>query len=148
MLKKRPEQIVMLVIIALVIVAVVVLVLSFGRRVDTYDSKTPEGAAQAYLNATFEGDFDRAATFLEPTSDCDAADLDRAYLQNNARISLVETVTEASRSRVRISVEVSSGGPLGGVYREEHTLRLVESGGQWLLTGVPWPLYDCTTPNG
>lgn len=148
MLKKRPERILVVVIIALVIVAVAVLVLSVGRRVDTYDSSTPEGAAQAYLNAAFEGDFDKAATFFEPTSDCDAADLDRAYLQNNVRISLVETITEASRSRVRISVEISSGGPLGGVYREEHTLRLVQSDGQWLLTGVPWPLYDCTTPSG
>lgn len=145
---KRPERMVAVVVAALVVVAIAVLALSTGRRVTTYDQSTPEGVAQAYLKAAFDGDFDTAASFFEPDSDCEASDLDRAFLQQNARISLMEVVTEGDRSRVKISVELPSGGPLGDVYREEHTLRLVSTDDAWLLTGIPWPLYDCAPPRG
>jgi hypothetical protein len=34
--------------------------------------------------------------------------------------------------------------PLGGSeYAEEHTFRLTRAGGDWLITGAPWPLYVC-----
>jgi hypothetical protein len=130
----------------IVVAAVVVLAFSIGRNVTTYESGTPESVAQEYLTAAFDGDFDRAAEFFEPSSNCDADDLDRTYMQENARISLADTVVEGERARVRVAVEIPSGGPLGGFYREEHTLRLVKIDNAWLLTGVPWPLYDCTLP--
>jgi hypothetical protein len=111
--------------------------------VTEYDATTPEGVAQSYLTAAFDGDFDRAADHIEAGGDCDADDLDRAYIENSARISLVDTSIDGERARVRIAAEIPSGGPLGGFYREEHTLRLVRIDDQWRLTGVPWPLYDC-----
>lgn len=148
MTASRPERTLLVIVVALVIAAVAVLVLSTGRRVATYEIDTPEGVAQAYLDAAFDGDFDRAVSFFEPDSDCDASDLDRAFIQENARIGLIDVVTETERSRVRVSVEVPSGGPLGGYYREEHTLRLIRANDAWLLTGIPWPLYDCAPPRG
>jgi hypothetical protein len=137
-----------LIVVASIIVAAAVVVLAFsiGRNVTTYEAGTPESVAQEYLTAAFDGDFDRAAEFFEPSSNCDADDLDRAFIQDDARISLADTVVEGERARVRVAVEIPSGGPLGGFYREEHTLRLVRSDDAWLLTGVPWPLYDCTLP--
>lgn len=127
-----------------VIAGIVVLVFAVGRDVSSYDEGTPERAVQKYLTAAFDGDYDRAASLIESSSKCDAADLDRAYIQNNARIGLIESTVDGDRARVRLEVEFPSGGPLGGVYSEEHTIRLVKTAETWLLTGVPWPLYDCT----
>lgn len=126
-----------------VIAAIVVLALSLGRDVATYDPGTPEFAAQSYLDAVFDGDYDRAATHLDPASDCDVDDLDRAYISGDLDIRLIETVIDADRARVRISVADTTGGVIGGVFREERVLRLVRTANNWLLTGIPWPLFDC-----
>jgi hypothetical protein len=141
---RRPTTVVGVAVSVLALVAIVVLVFAVGRDVSTFDEGTPEWTVQQYLTAAFDGDTDRAASFIEPAGECDADDLDRAYIQDNARIGLVESVVDGDRARVRVDVEFPSGGPLGGVYSEEHTLRLVRSAGSWLLTGVPWPLFDCT----
>ena len=143
----RRQTIILSVVTAVIVVlAVVALVFSVGRNVTEYDDSSPEGVAQSYLTAAFDGDFDRAAEFFETGSTCDADDLDRAFIQDNARISLADVAVEADRARVRIAVEIPSGSPLGGYYSEDHTLRLVLTGDQWRLTGIPWPLYDCNEP--
>ena len=47
--------------------------------------------------------------------------------------------------QVRVDVVMSSGGPLdGSEYAEKHTFRLSRAGGDWLITGTPWPMYDCS----
>lgn len=142
---RRPTMVVVAVVSVVALSAIVVLVFAIGLDVATYEEGTPERVVQRYLTAAFDGDFDRAASFIDPTGECDADDLDRAYIQGDARIGLIESVVEGDRARVRVDVEFPSGGPLGGVYSEDHTLRLVRTPGSWLLTGVPWPLVDCTT---
>lgn len=144
---KRPTTVMVIIVTVIVALSIVALVFSLGRNVGSYEDGTPEAVAQDYLTATFDGDFDRAASLIDASSNCDADDLDRAYIDDSARISLVESVIEGNRARVRVNVELPSGGPIGGFFGEEHTLRLVRSGNGWVLTGVPWPLYDCTTPN-
>lgn len=146
MTTRRTTTVVVVTTLVVAVAAVVVLVFAVGRDVSTYDEGTPERVVQQYLNSAFDGDYDRAASLIEPSSQCDADDLDRAYIQDDARVGLVESVIEGDRARVRLDVEFPSGGPLGGVYSEEHTLRLVKSANSWLLTGVPWPLFDCTMP--
>jgi hypothetical protein len=143
---RRQTTVLIIVTAMIVALSVLVLVFSLGRNVTEYDSSSPEGVAQAYLAAAFDRDFDRAAEFFEADSDCDADDLDRTFIQDNARISLVDVSIDADRARVRVAAEIPGGGPLGGFYREEHSLRLVRVDGNWLLTGIPWPLYDCTNP--
>lgn len=130
----------------LLLVAIAVVSLTVGRQVTTYDVSLPEGVAQAYLQAAFDGDFDEAATFFEPDSECDASDLDRAFLQEDVRISLAGVDSDDERATVRITADIPDGGPFGGYYEERHTLRLVRVDDAWKLTGIPWPLYDCTTP--
>lgn len=138
----------MIVVALLVTAAVAVLALSLGRRVATYEPGSPEGIVQEYLTSALDGDFDRAASLLDPAGDCDASDLDRAFIQESARISLIEAATEGDRARVRVSVEIPSGGPLGGYFGEEHTIRLARTDTAWVITGIPWPLYDCNPPKG
>ncbi len=141
-----PNRVLAVVVGVLVLVAIAVISLTVGRGVTTYDITQPEGVAQAYLQAAFDGDFDEAATFFEPDSECDASDLDRAYIQNGVRISLSGVDGDAERSTVRITADVPNGGPFGGYYEERHTLRLIFVDDLWKLTGIPWPLYDCISP--
>lgn len=142
-----PNRVLAVVVGVLLLVALAVVSLTVGRGVTTYDITEPEGVAQAYLQAAFDGDFDEAATFFEPESDCDATDLDRAFLQNDVRISLAGVDTDDERATVRVTADIPDGGPFGGYYEERHTLRLVRVDEDWKLTGIPWPLYDCMTLN-
>jgi len=142
----RPNRRLAAIVVGVVALGVLTLVVSLGRNEVAYDPSSPESATQAYLRAALDGDFDAAAELLDPSGDCDASDLDRSYVPENVGVNLVQAVTEGDRSRVRIEVEYPSGGPFGEPGREEHTLRLVRIDGTWLLTGIPWPLYDCNRP--
>jgi hypothetical protein len=45
-----------------------------------------------------------------------------------------------------VQVELTMGGgdgPFGSGYRETATFQLTRAGSGWLLTGSPWPLFDC-----
>lgn len=143
---RRPNRILLIVVGVLAVVALAVVALTTGRDVTSYDLGSPEGVAQAYLQAAFDGDFDEAAGYFEPESDCDASDLDRAYIQDDVRVSLAGVDSDAERASVRITADIPDGGPFGGFYEERHTLRLVLVDDAWKLTGIPWPLYDCTSP--
>lgn len=80
---------------------------------------------------------------LSPEGVCTVTDVDRAYIVDTARVLLVDSSTEGTTAEVRVRVEIPSGSPLGDFMTEDHTFRLVNSNGTWLLTGIPWPLYDC-----
>jgi hypothetical protein len=55
----------------------------------------------------------------------------------------VGSETEGETATVTVEVTMSSGGPLDTEPAETHIYRLTRSGGDWLLTGTPWPLYFC-----
>jgi hypothetical protein len=141
-----PNRVVAAIVAGVVVVAAVVVGVTWGRTVTTYDLALPEGVAQAYLRAAFDGLFDEAASYFAPDSDCDASDLDRAFIQEEVRISLIDVSIDGDRSTVRIAADFPGGDPFGGSYEERHTLRLVQVEGMWKLTGIPWPLYDCNPP--
>lgn len=130
--------------IGLVIIAVaIVTVLSSTKSAVVVDRKTPAGSVQVYLKAILSGKNVEAATMLSPNSVCTIEDIDRAYVVDTARVLLVDSSTEGSTAEVRVRVEIPSGGPLGDFMTEDHTFRLSNVNGSWLLTGIPWPLFDC-----
>lgn len=140
----RPNRILAIVVGAMVVLAAVVVVLSANRSTADYDPGTPEGTVQAYLRAVTTGDYAEAATFLDPTGRCDVEDLDRAGSPDSARAYLVRTRVEGDTATVTVEVTLPSGAPLDTAgYSETHLFRLTRSGGDWRLTGTPWPLYSC-----
>lgn len=139
-----PNRVLLLIVGVLGLITVVVLALTVGRNVEQFELGTPEGVAQAYLKAAFDGDFDEAASYFAIDSECDATDLDRAFLQEDVRVSLVEVTTTGDKGTVRINAEIADGSPFGGYYEEQHSLRVVREDNSWKLTGIPWPLYDCS----
>lgn len=131
--------------IVVAIIAVVALVVLIVGKQDTVqlDRATPEGTVQEYLNAVVAGDFDSAAQKFDSESSCKAEDLDKAYFDSDVRISLVNSTETSTGAVVRVQIESPSGAPLGGYYGEEHTLRLVKADSGWLISGIPWPMYEC-----
>ena len=134
-------------LLALVIGAISVLaifvVLTANQETKQLDPGTPEGVVQKYLSSVIAGDFESALKNLEPTSKCEPEDLDRSYFPQDIRVNLISSTNTSTGAIVKISLEFPTGGPLGDVYTEEHTIRLVQSGSTWFITGIPWPMYDC-----
>ena len=142
-MSKSPNR-VLTIIIGLVIAAVaIVSILSTTRSTVVISPTTPAGAVQVYLKAVLDGKNAEAAKILSPDSVCKITDLDRVYVVNTPRVDLVSSMIQGITAEVRVKVEIPSGGPFGDFMTEDHTFRLVNSGGTWLLTGIPWPLYNC-----
>lgn len=142
-MSKSPNRVLTIVIGLIVIAVAIVTVLSSTKSAVVIDRSTPAGSVQVYLKAVLAGKNAEAAKMLSPESVCTVTDIDRAYIVDTARVLLVDSTAEGTTAEVRVRVEIPSGGPLGDFRTEDHTFRLVNSSGTWLITGIPWPLYDC-----
>lgn len=140
----QPNRILAIVVGVVAVVAVVAGVLAATRQAPEYDRGTPAGVVQAYLSAVIDGNNQEAAGFLAADSSCDLTDLDRAYVPDEVRVVLRDTEVDAGTARVAVDVAMSSGDLFGGSeYSEKHTFSLTRVGGGWLITGEPWPMYEC-----
>lgn len=140
--EKRANRVLGFVVAAIAIVALIV-VLASRQSTTQLDQGTPEAAVQQYLQAVSDRNFDQALEFLSEDSKCTVEDFDRAYIQESLRIGLTETSTNQETAVVTVSIQSSNGDPFGGTYTEERNFRLVNSDGEWKITGTPWPNYEC-----
>ena len=138
-----PNRVAAFVVAGVVIVALVTVVVVSTSSTSTFDLGTPERTVQAYLQAALERDSETAAAFIADDSPCDAEDLDRAFVEEGARVELTDTTIDGNRSRVEVTVTIPSGGPFPSFWDENHSFRLTRTGEEWLLNGIPWPLFDC-----
>ena len=129
-----------LVVVVLLIIAGAVAML---REPAVLDPATPSGVVQQYVQAVMDGDNDRAAEFLSLNTECDAGDLDRAWVDPASRVDLLRSDASGNRAHVRIAIDTPTGELLRNTWSEERTIRLERVGGEWLITGIPWPLYEC-----
>lgn len=142
-LRNSPNQVLAIIVGVVIIAVVVVMVFSTTRSVVRLNPGTPQGTVQAYLSAVFEGQNLKAAELLAPESGCKVQDLDRAYVIKNARVDLVKTEIDGESAQVWVRVEIPTSGPFESFMTEDHTFRLNHINQGWLLTGIPWPLYNC-----
>jgi hypothetical protein len=144
LMTNRPNRLLAAAVAAIAVLAVIATVVSATRSAPELDPATPEGVVQAYVAALLDGDSERAAAHFAPGTGCDAADLDPVVLDTPARVVLLDTRTTGDTARVEVRIVHSPGDfPGSGEYGEDHTFRLGRVGGRWLLTGAPWPVYDC-----
>lgn len=140
----RANRVLAIALGVVVVVAVVAVIVSASRDTTSPEDGTPAGVVQDYLSAVIEGDHEEAADLIAPESPCDITDLDRAYVPDDVRVVLRDTAVDGDTAQVQVEVVMSSDDLLGGSeYSEEHTFRLVSTDRGWLVTGVPWPAYDC-----
>jgi hypothetical protein len=104
---------------------------------------SPEAVAQAYARAVLERDPSGAAGFLSPSSPCDEADLESAYVPADGFVTLVGVRIAQARALVDVTVTAGSAALVPAEWSEEHTLTLTREDGHWLLSGTPWPAWDC-----
>ncbi len=141
-----PTRVLAAVVGAVVLLAGAAAVLATTRDAPAYDRDTPQGAVQAYVAAVIDGDHRAAAALLADDSSCDAVDLDeQSYGYEDSRVVLRETRIDGDEAEVVVGVALSSTGDLfaGPERFERHTFRLVGGAGDWRLTGVPWPMFEC-----
>ncbi len=142
-MRTSPNRVLALIVGCIAIAALAAALFAASRPAAELSPTSPEGVVQAYLNTVLDGDHERAATFFAADSQCDADDLDRAYVNPRVRVDLVSSRTTGDRAFVTIDVTTSSDGPFNDSYTEQHSYRLSRDGTSWRITGVPWPLYDC-----
>lgn len=146
-MKKSPNAILAIVFALLVIAVVLATLFTSGSASKNLDPSTPAGTVQSYLSAVLKGNYEKAAQFISSESSCDVQDLDRVYTVDTARVDLVKTEIDGEHAQVWVKVDYPSGAPFDpmfdGVRVEDHTFRLLQVNDHWLLTGIPWPLYDC-----
>lgn len=139
-----PDRVLLLVLAGVAVVVALAVVLGAQRGGPDHDPASPEGTVAVYLDAVLHGDTDRAASLLAPESPCAVADLDRAYLPDDVRVTLRAVRVTGDTARVDVDAAVPSGDLFGGSETfEEHVLRLTRRNGAWLLTGEPWPASGC-----
>lgn len=132
-----------IIISTIVLVVVVVSILASTRTATVLNRDTPAGTVQAYLKYVLAGKNDEAIRLISRESSCTVSDLDRAYVVDAARVILTGTEVGGDTAQVRVSVEHSANGLFNGSSSEGQIFHLKKSGVSWLLTGVPWPLYNC-----
>lgn len=142
-MNKSPNRVLALVVGLIIVLVAVAAVVSSSRSTMVIDKSKPAWAVQKYLEAFLVGRNADAAKMISPESECTVVDVDRAYVIDNARVVLISTNTNGNTAEVRVRVEFPLGGPFGDSSTEDHTFRLTDSNGTWLLTGIPWPLYNC-----
>jgi hypothetical protein len=142
-IKLSPNRILTYIICAIAVASLLVIVLTAKRSPIALDRNTPQGVVQSYLSAVLSGKTEEASKYLSPKSNCQVSDLDRAFVTNTSRVDLIKTDIYGTTAQVRVNVEFPSEGPVFNTQYEEHSLRLIRTDGKWLLTGIPWPLYDC-----
>ena len=140
---KNPNRVLAVVLGFILSAVVLVSFLATTRSAVVLDRATPAGSVQVYLKAILAGKNSQAAKMFSPESTCTVTDLDRAYIPNTARVLLVDSAIEGTTAEVRVREEIPTGVPLGDFATEDHTFPLIKSGSSWLITGDPWPLYDC-----
>jgi hypothetical protein len=131
------------VVIALVTTVAALVFFSSNQTESQFDTGTPEWVVQQYLMAMFDGDTDKAIGYIADSSPCNVTHLDRAWVDRNASIDLVEVTITGQTARVEVDVEFGDGDLFSTPFVESHIYRLERVVDDWLITGVPWPVYDC-----
>lgn len=142
-MNKSPNRVLALAVGLIIVLVAVAAVVSSTRSTLVIDKSKPAWAVQNYLKAFLSGRNADAAKMISPESECTVVDVDRAYIIDNARVVLISTNTNGNTAEVRVRVEYPLNGPFGDSSTEDHTFRLTDSNGSWMLTGIPWPLYNC-----
>lgn len=131
------------VVVGVIVLASLVTVLGGWSDPAELEPGTPEAAVQAYLDAVVDRDSDAAVAMLPAGSDCTAADFDNAYVGEDVHVSLREVRVLGETARVDVVITTGSGEIIPTEWSEQQTFRLRRTDDEWLLSGTPWPIFEC-----
>lgn len=138
-MRSRPAAVLGFVAALVVVLAVVAAVISATRDRPELDPATPEGVVQLYVTALYDDDVAGAVEYLDPALGCSER-LPEVYLPETARVAVGPVTRTGERATVDLRIE--EGAALSSwTHRETFTLR--RDGETWLITGDPWPIWQC-----
>jgi hypothetical protein len=111
-------------------------------KTSEFAAGTPEATVQAFFKAMSERDSEEAIKYFVSDSPCELFELDRQSLSQEITIDLVESEVSSNEAKVKVRIRYSSNDMVSG-WKEDQVIRLVKESSAWLITGTPWPLYDC-----
>lgn len=138
-MSSRPTTVLGFVAALVVVLAVVAAVVSATRERPELDPATPEGVVQLYVRALFDDDVAGAVEYLDPALGCSER-LPEVYLPETARVGVGPVTRTGESATVDLRIEEGAGLDTWS-HRETFTLR--RDGETWLITGHPWPIYEC-----
>lgn len=143
-MRSRPNVVLLVIAVLVVGLAVIAAVVSANRTTPSPDLSTPEGVVQAYVVAVIDGDQEKMETFLDPSLGCEAP-FPFFSPPQAASLSLVSSRTSGSTATVVVEISQGQGGGpfLGDNYTHREDFSLVLRGDRWLISGNPWPVYQC-----
>ncbi len=130
-------------VVGAIVLAALVTVLAGSRDPVELEPGSPEAAVQAYLDAVVDRDSDAAVDMLAAGTSCTAEDFDNAYVGEDVHVSLREVRVLGETARVDVVITTGSGEIIPTKWSEQQTFRLRRTGDEWLLSGTPWPIFEC-----
>ena len=131
------------IVIALILIIAVIVAVTSSNSTKSLSIGSPEKVVQEYLVSLNDGRNDLAFKLLASDSSCSIQDIDRAYHSPDAETSLLESKTAGNTAVVRVSIQYDPYSMMDSSSGEEQTYRLIKEDGQWRISGIPWPLWDC-----
>jgi len=131
------------------IAAIITVALLGGSRVTEYQPGTPEAAAQRYLQALFDADYDTAHDLLEPRLLARCAPHELIYHPGPDMDRAVFRSVEERDESVLISIEITSTNvspepiPMIDTHEIDTHLVLEPWDGGWRIVDAGWPLAEC-----
>jgi hypothetical protein len=135
-----------LAVVAAATLLALVAVVAILREPAGLDPASPEGQVQDYVQAVLDGDVHAAHDHLGTAAGarCSVAELRRAGVPEGLTVSLDQVRRVGAGAEVVVRLRsVARPDPFGGGGPELETFELVREHGRWVITGEPWPLYDC-----
>lgn len=133
--------------IAVGLAVLIALALS-GRGLQRYDPDSPEAAAQAYIQALFDEDFDEARRYLSDDlqSRCRGVDLRLSGLEDTATFD--EVRGDGDHAEIELRLSDSAVFPGEFPFRDydwstDTELELERIDGVWRITRAAWPVFRC-----
>jgi hypothetical protein len=142
-MNKTPNRLLAAIVGAVLVAALASIAITSSQQNAKLSSGTPEWVVQSYLVAMFDGETDKALAFLADSSPCNITHLDQAWINRNANIDLLNSEISGATAKVEIAAEFGNSDLFNSSYVESHTYRLEKVLTEWLITGIPWPVYDC-----
>ncbi|HMO11484.1 MAG TPA: hypothetical protein PKB06_08295 [Actinotalea sp.] len=133
---------------AVVLGAVAAGVVAAQRSPAPQDPDSPAGVVQTYLTAVVDRRPAAAVELLAATSPCALADLTQAYWDDDIRADLGVVEETADLATVHVRITSGTRDPFSGGWQEDQSFVLRRDGGQWRITGMPWPMYWCERGDG
>ena len=132
------------VLVAVIFAFALIFAISSQNSVKILNNGTPEATIQKFLQALNDGRNVEAAALFSVASSCTVEDIDRAYIDKNAEVSLDKALlTDTNNAIVYVSIQRNDAPLLSDPFTEPQDFRLVKEAGNWKIAGIPWPLYDC-----